>query len=86
MNEKFAEYIAMWMVNSQDYRRMNQLSIELALWLPADLYKEMGKALTSTKILHIQEVIIKVRQFVLELPGDLGRQHLIFHKEGVGAK
>jgi hypothetical protein len=40
------------------YRRVNQLAWGLAMWLPADLYRVLGKAVTKNNYSETMSVII----------------------------
>lgn len=82
---KVAEYIALYYENSDNFARMNQLSFELALWLPADIYKSLGKALKKEEgEKNIFQILIDIRKIILRNPGDLTDKNIIWHAEGAG--
>jgi hypothetical protein len=88
---KAAEYIALarnleTTSTEADYRRANQLAWELALWLPDDLYRNLGKALASpSSDNNILSVLIEIRKLLLKTPGTLNDAEVIHHAPNVGA-
>lgn len=88
---RVAEYVAMWHasgeVNDVDsmeklefYRRLNQLSFELALFLPADVYKQLGPALAKAPSGKTAgDILVDVRKHLLSDPGDLTAENIIYH-------
>lgn len=88
---KAAEYIALarnlnLTSTEADYRRANQLAWELALWLPDDLYRNLGKALASpSPNNNILSVLIEIRKLLLKTPGTLNDTEVIHHSPNVGA-
>ena len=89
--EKTAEYIALARnlaetSSEADYRRANQLAWELALLLPDDLYRNLGKALaTPSANNNILSVLIEIRKLLLKTPGTLNDNEVIHHAPNVGA-
>lgn len=88
---KAAEYIALARelpatASEIEYRRANQLAWELALWLPDELYRKLGRALTaqSTKD-DVLSVLIEIRKLVLKNPGTLTDAEVIHHRPNAGA-
>lgn len=85
-----AEYVSMWYVaghiNDADsmekiefYQRMNKLSFELALFLPAEIYKELGPALVRQADAKTPaDVLVDVRKHLL-VAGDLTSENIIYH-------
>ena len=71
-----------------DYRRANQLSWELAMWLPEQIYKEMTAAIANPgPVINELSVTIAVRKFILgEKAGELGPNDIAHHAPGVGRK
>jgi hypothetical protein len=88
---KVAEYIAIARglrtdSSELDYRRANQLAWELSLWLPDELYRRLGRALSaSTPEDNILSVLVDVRRLLLKLPGTLTDADIIHHSPGIGA-
>ena len=92
-----AEYVAMWYASGQVadvgsmeklefYRRLNQLSFELALYLPADIYKELGPALAKMPSGKTAgDMLVEVRRRLLTEPGDLTADNIIYHWPGLKA-
>lgn len=88
---KVAEYMAsarVLHVNDppERYQRMNQLSWELALWLPADLYRKLATAMTrpDDKTNELA-VLVEVRAHLLGTgSGNLSSDDIIFHAPGAG--
>lgn len=84
---KVAEYIALYQEDSKNFSRMNQLSFELALWLPEDIYKNLGKALIKADgEKNIFQVLVDIRKVILRKPTGLTDKDIIFHAEGIGKK
>lgn len=71
-----------------DYERANQLSWELAMWLPSDIYKSMVKAISSpSEDTNELTVIIDVRELLLkDKAGDLKADDISHHAPGIGKK
>ncbi len=71
-----------------DYRKANQLSWELAMWLPEDIYKEMVRAIASpggnanelTTVVAVRSLLLKGKA------GDLTSKDIAHHAPGVGKK
>jgi hypothetical protein len=88
---KAAEYIALARdlkptSSDSDYRRANQLAWELALWLPDDIYRELGEALGSpVPGDNVLSVLVKIRKHLLKNPGTLTDNEIIHHAPNVGA-
>lgn len=88
--EKVAEYLSLYYTNSQNYERLNQLSWELSLWLPADVYANMGKALKNigpemdVKKKTILDILIDVRKGLLKDPGNLKADDIVVHAKDIG--
>jgi hypothetical protein len=90
-----ADYIAMWFVSGQVkeaktleevefYQRMNKLSFELALFLPADLYRDLGPSLIKAPDSRdVGDLLIEVRKRLLAEPGDLTGNNVIYHFPGI---
>lgn len=69
-----------------DYERANQLSWELAMWLPTELYEKMGQALTSpSRENNILTIVIECRKLLLkENAGTLDSEKIASHAPGIG--
>jgi hypothetical protein len=89
---KVAEYLAIshGLTESSpqdDYRKANQLAWELMMWLPADVYKSMGQAITSATYANTAPVLLAVRKILLkDAAGNLSEQDFILHRPGLGRK
>lgn len=88
---RVSEYLALaenLKENSQneDYERVNQLSWELAMWLPSDIYREMTQAITKpSQEVNELTVVIKVRKLLLgDDAGDLTSEQIAHHAPGIG--
>jgi len=71
-----------------DYERANQLSWELAMWLPDEIYKQMTTAIVQPNHdVNELSVAISVRQLLLgEKAGNLGPDDIAHHAPGIGKK
>lgn len=69
-----------------DYERANQLSWELAMWLPTELYKKMTQAIASpSQDNNVLTVIIECRKLLLkESAGTLNSESIASHAPGIG--
>lgn len=88
---RIAEYLSLaYDLRSDDprehYWKINQLACELALWLPDDIYKSLGIALTNPSHTHnYHAVIIAVRNSLLrDKAGNLTIDDVIFHAPNAG--
>lgn len=85
---KVAEYLVLIrdLKNDSDYKKAMQLSWELAMWLPEEIYKEMGKAaVNETKQTNALTVVISVRKLLLQdKAGNLEPDNVIVHAPGIG--
>ena len=88
---KSAEYMALvWTLREDDspetFRLANQLSWELALWLPSDVYRSVVQAIVRPDhSSNVLTAIIKVRALLLrEAAGDLNADQIAIHAPGVG--
>jgi hypothetical protein len=72
--------------DEKDYERANTLSWELAMWLPADVYRSLGKALASPDTTNNPlSVVIAVRKILLGAEaGNLTTDDVIHHAPGIG--
>jgi len=88
---KIAEYAALALylkaTDGEDvYRRANQLSWELFLWLPDDVYRRLGKGLKGNPD-DFAAALMAVRKILLgDKAGTLGGADMIFHRPNAGAK
>jgi len=69
-----------------DFERANQLSWELAMWLPEDVYRQMTFAIVRpNRNLNELSVTISVRQLLLgEKAGNLRPDDIAHHAPGIG--
>lgn len=69
-----------------EYERANQLSWEMAMWLPADIYRNMVKAIVAPDgSINELTVVIEVRKLLLgEHAGNLSPDHIAYHAPGIG--
>jgi hypothetical protein len=89
--EKVAEYLALasqLKENSSDeeYLKANNLSMELAMWLPADIYREVVKAVANPNSrTNNFSAIISVRKYLLkENAGNLSPDDMACHYPNAG--
>jgi hypothetical protein len=70
----------------EKYHEANRLAWELAIWLPADVYKRMAESIVNPNQQNNPlEVIIAVRQLLLrEQAGNLAAANVIHHAPGIG--
>lgn len=70
-----------------DFRRANQMSWELAMWLPEDVYREMTLALVNPAPTRNElTTVLSVRQMLLgERAGTLCADDIAHHAPGIGA-
>lgn len=71
-----------------DYERANQLSWELAMWLPEEIYKQMTLAISNPgPDVNELTVSIAVRELLLgNKAGNLGANDIAHHGPGIGEK
>ncbi len=71
-----------------DYRKANQLSWELAMWLPENIYKEMVSAITTPSVdTNELTTVVSVRSLLLkEKAGNLTSEDIVHHAPGIGKK
>ncbi len=88
---KVAEYLALARQLSdksteEDYIKANQLSWELAMWLPEDIYKETVQAIKNPdKDINELTAVIAVRKLLLkENAGLLNQDDIAHHAIGIG--
>lgn len=88
---KVAEYLALARrleENSpgSEYRQANQLSWELAMWLPEEVYKEMTRALVKPdNQTNELSVVVSVRKLLLrDKAGNLSQADIAHHAPGIG--
>ncbi len=69
-----------------DYRKANQMSWELAMWLPDDIYKEMVKAVANPDMeTNELTTVIAVRHLLLQdKSGALTSENVAHHAPGIG--
>jgi len=66
--------------DAQTYRRANQLSWQLFLWLPTDAYRKLGRGLAHNNK-ELADALVDVRKILLgrEAAGTLGPDDIIIH-------
>lgn len=71
---------------STDYQKANQLSWELAMWLPEDIYKEMVSSIaTPNGKTNELSTVISVRRLLLQKEaGNLTPDNIAHHAPGIG--
>ncbi|WP_446008510.1 hypothetical protein [Candidatus Electrothrix sp.] len=90
---RVAEYLALARSLKEDspgsdFRKANQMSWELAMWLPVDIYREMVKAITSPSERENElTTVVSVRKLLLgEKAGNLTPENIGHHAPGIGKK
>jgi hypothetical protein len=89
--KRVAEYMALARrlnetSSDSDYESANQLSWELAMWLPDEIYKQMTTAIAQpNQDVNELSVTISVRKILLgEKAGTLGANDIAHHAPGIG--
>jgi hypothetical protein len=69
-----------------NFRKANQLAWELAMWLPEDIYRAMGRALTKpNEVDNPLAVVVAVRKILLgNSSGNLTQNNILQHAPGIG--
>jgi len=69
-----------------NFRKVNQLAWELAMWLPEDIYRAMGWALTKPNdVDNPLAVVVAVRKVLLgDSSGNLTQNDILQHAPGIG--
>ena len=90
---RVAEYLALARslkddTPESDYRKANQMSWELAMWLPEEIYKEMVGAITApNEKANELTTVISVRNLLLkEKAGTLNSDNIAHHAPGIGKR
>ena len=90
--EKVAEYLALarQLKNNSpedDYIKANQLSWELAMWLPEDIYKKTVQAIVNPNAdTNELTAVIDVRKLLLKKKaGTLSQENIAHHAPDIGA-
>jgi hypothetical protein len=81
-----AELFAEWVSKPTDSKRLNQLTWEASLWLPADIVLELSKRLSNaTDAKDMKEIIVAVRRHLIGETDAVEAQHIIhFDPPGQG--
>lgn len=80
-----AELFAEWSSFPKDPKRLNQLTWEASLWLPANIVKEVSKRLSNSADAHdVREILVDVRKHLSTSPDDISA-HEIVHFPKTGA-
>ena len=90
---RVAEYLALARrlkesSSESDYERANQLTWELAMWLPEEIYKEMVSAIAKPNSeANELSVTISVRKLLLgDKAGNLKPEDIAHHAPGIGKR
>lgn len=91
---KLADYLVLasqLKVNAspKEYHLANALSFELAMVLPAELYRSIGRALSTPSNKHnVMSVVVEARRLAMGIPmaGNLTANDVIGHAPGAGRK
>jgi hypothetical protein len=72
-----AELLALWIENEQPLearrQKLNELSFQCALWLPADIYKDLSLTLVnSADAKNLKEILVAVRGLLKNDPIEAG--------------
>ncbi|ENK3147319.1 hypothetical protein AB3D27_004674 [Vibrio alginolyticus] len=91
--EKVAEYLALARQlnknsTKEEFIKANQLSWELSMWLPEDVYKETVSAIANPNAdTNELSTVIKVRSVLLkDKAGNLTQDSVAHHAPGIGAR
>lgn len=89
--EKVAEYLAFASQleensSKEDYIKANNMSLELAMWLPPDLYRDVVYAVKYQNFKNNNlSAIISVRKYLLkDKAEDLSQNDIAYHYPGIG--
>jgi len=71
-----------------DYRKANQMSWELAMWLPEDIYKEMTSSIVApSREVNELSTVLSVRKLLLHKnAGNLTTNDIAHHAPGIGKR
>jgi hypothetical protein len=90
---RVAEYLSLYYGNSQNFQKLNQLSWELSLWLPSDIYTSIGPALKNIGPQMdldketLLDILIKTRKYLLkDNCGDLTNDNIMVHGKNIDKK
>ena len=72
--------------SEEQYQKANQLSWELAMWLPSNIYKSMTKALIKPdhKSNPLSVIILVRKELLGNTAGDLIQDDITHHAPGIG--
>jgi hypothetical protein len=70
------------------YHKANVLAWELAMWLPTEIYRKLGKSLTDKGVeISPLDVVVEVRKILLkDKSGNLCADDIIHHARGIGER
>ena len=76
---KVAEFLTEWSAPKSDYVKLNGYMMELSLWLPHELYRNLAKCVCYTPGAPFpKEILISVRKYLLrEDAGDLKPEEIV---------
>jgi hypothetical protein len=73
-----ADLLAEWLANPEDKKRLNQLTFQAALWLPAEAAKELTRTLIwAPGAKNVHEILLLVRGILQKTHGDLSAADLV---------
>ncbi len=73
-----AELFAEWTAKPPNFKRLNQLTWEASLWLPADIVLELSKRLSNvTDTKDTKELLVDVRRYLTGETDAVEAQHII---------
>jgi hypothetical protein len=73
-----AELLSEWIAKPPDGKRLNRLSFEASLWLPADVVVELSKRLTNAAdAKNIKELLVDVRRHLMGHPDEVEPGHIV---------
>ncbi|MEI3790255.1 MULTISPECIES: hypothetical protein [unclassified Chryseobacterium] len=65
-SELIAELLSIWVSQPEDYKRINEITFEIFLWLPKDLASDLSKTLSMDKeAKSMREIISDIRVYLL---------------------
>ncbi len=87
---KIAEYLALATDlrdndPTDNYRRANTLSMDLAMNLPEELYRALGQVLVSDKRVDVFKLVVRIRKWWMGVDaGDVSTNDIIYHAPNIG--
>lgn len=76
-----AELFAEWSANPPDLKRLNRLSFEASLWLPAEIVPELAKRLcNAADAKDIKQLLVDVRRHLTGQTDAVEPEHIVHFK------